>query len=36
MRIWLLRALIGAGVVAGLVLAAWVGKAWWDSRLPST
>jgi FtsP/CotA-like multicopper oxidase with cupredoxin domain len=36
MRIWLLRALIGAGVVAGLALAAWVGKAWWDSRLPST
>jgi FtsP/CotA-like multicopper oxidase with cupredoxin domain len=36
MRIWLLRALIGAGVVAGLALAAWIGKAWWDSRLPSS
>src|SRR4029453_2671791 len=36
MRIWLLRALIGVAVVAGLALAVWVGKAWWDSRLPST
>ena len=36
MRIWLLRALIGVAVAAGLALAAWVGKAWWDSRLPST
>src|SRR4029453_8855716 len=36
MRIWLLRTLIGIGVVAGLALIAWIGKAWWDSRLPST
>jgi FtsP/CotA-like multicopper oxidase with cupredoxin domain len=36
MRFWLLRALVGVGVLLGLALAVWVGKAWWDSRLPSS
>jgi FtsP/CotA-like multicopper oxidase with cupredoxin domain len=36
MRVLLLRLLIGLGVLATLALAAWVGKAWWDSRLPSS
>jgi FtsP/CotA-like multicopper oxidase with cupredoxin domain len=36
MRPLLLRSLIGIGILASLALAAWVGKAWWDSRLPSS
>jgi FtsP/CotA-like multicopper oxidase with cupredoxin domain len=35
-RSLLLRSLIGLGILATLALAAWVGKAWWDSRLPSS
>ncbi len=36
MRSLLLRSLSVAGVVVLLALAGWVGKAWWDSRLPSS